>query len=323
MSFHCVDLIIESIIRDGLANITKNPSIIDNIFASLNAPYNQRKYGMKEINKIKNLILENQIKVVHSFNQINSNVPCYSIQLGSDIEDKRLAHLEDFEQDVREVFTNPDDIANLNVLENVVAISYNSTNGKVLIDDAFDLSNVYPGLIFVDASGEEFVIKSGVSNTIGNKFIIIEKGLESVDLTDFIYIKSALNFKQYEINSVTGDVQIMLGVHTKDALTTKYLYILLKYFLLSRKKDLISRCFIVSTWNGSDFTRDFEYQGDIIYTRFLTVSGKVEDSWRGDEVELVDQIQVTTLVPKDEASAEDLEMVELTVKPADGDNCDC
>lgn len=323
MSFILPDLIIESVIRDGIANITKNPSIVDNIFASLNAPYNRRKYGTREIEKIKKLITENQIKVVHSFNQINANVPCYSIQLGSDIEDRRLAHLEDFEADVRESLTDPSELADLTVLSNVAAISYDIRTGKVLIPDAFNLSVIYPGLIMVDASGNEFQVKPGVSNTTGNKFILLEKGLDSVDLSSEIYFKSSLNYRQYEINSVMGDVQIMIGVHTKDALTTKYLYILLKYFLLSRKKDLIQRCFIVSTWNGSDFTRDFEYQGDMIYTRFLTASGKVEDSWRGDEVELVDQVQITTLVPKDEATAEDLGMENQTVKPSDDDCSDC
>ncbi len=94
----------------------------------------------------------------------------------------------------------------------------------------------------------------------------------------------------------------------------KYLYTLVKYVLLSRKRDLISRGLILATFQGSDFTRNMEMQGDITYSRFLTISGKVQDYWRGDQVALIDNVEVTVLVDKDELDSEDLELDELSVQ---------
>lgn len=294
ISFNLPDLIVESVIRDGLAVLNKNPALLDDIFKSLTANYNIRKYGSSEITKIKNLIQNKQIKVVHSFNQTVVNLPCFSIQLGSDIEDRRLAHLEDFVKDDTRPITDPDALDDLVILNNIIATSYNPLTGQLFVDDSTDLSEIHRNQLFIDASGNEFLTKSGVSTEIGNKFITLDKNIEEIDLTDFCLIKSILDYTQFEVNSVFGDVQVLVGVHTKDALLTKYLYILLKYILLSRKKDLIKRCFIVSSWSGSDFTRDFQWEGDMVFTRFLTISGKVEDSWVGDDVELFDDVEITT-----------------------------
>ncbi|MCG3175352.1 MAG: hypothetical protein MOGMAGMI_00281 [Candidatus Omnitrophica bacterium] len=294
ISFNLPDLIVESVIRDGLAVLNKNPDLIDDIFKSLTANYNVRKYGSSEINKIKTLIQSKQIKVVHSFNQTVANLPCFSIQLGADIEDRRLAHLEDFVKDDTRSITDPDALDDLVILSNIIATSYNPLTGQLFVDDSTDLTEIHRNQLFVDASGNEFLTKSGVSTELGNKFITLDKNIEEIDLSDFCLIKSILDYTQFEVNSVFGDVQVLVGVHTKDALLTKYLYILLKYILLSRKKDLIKRCFIVSSWSGSDFTRDFQWEGDMVFTRFLTISGKVEDSWVGDDVELFDDVEITT-----------------------------
>lgn len=316
MSFILPDLVIEATIRDGLADLAKNPDRINNVFGSLLELYNKRKYGAQELAKLRNLVTKTQIKVVHSFGEIHANVPCFSIQLGADTEAQRLARLGDFEADLQEEITDPVDLAALVVVDSFIAQSYNSKSGQISVLDSVDLSKVHANLIFVDGSGNEFTVKSGVSNVNGNKFFTIDKG-QTPDLNDFVIIKSGLNYTQNEINSVTSDVNILIGIHSKDALTTKYMYILLKYFMLSRKPDLIKRCFIASSFSGSDFTRNMEYQGDMVFTRFFTVTGKIEDSWKGDDVELIDDVVVETLVPKDEADAESIDAINLTVKPTE------
>lgn len=314
MSFQLPDLILEAVIRDGLANLTKNQKIIDDIFSSLTENYNRRKYGISELDKIKKLITTTQVNVVHSYSEITANLPCYSIQLGSDVEAKNLARIGDFNADVREDLTDPTDIADLIVLDSIVVEAYDPLSGKVSVSNGSDLDAIHPNLIFVDGSGAEFPIRAGVSNSDDTKFFFIDKK-QTVNISDFCHIKSALNFTQFEVNGVTSDVQIMVGVHTKDALTTKYLYTMLKYFILSRKPDLINRNFILASYQGSDFTRNMEYQGDIVFNRFLTVTGKVEDSWKGSDVELIDNIEIQTLVDSPEASANDLNEGNFTVKP--------
>ena len=41
-------------------------------------------------------ILTNDVAIVHSFSEVQTKVPCISIQLSSDIEDRTLTMLEDF-----------------------------------------------------------------------------------------------------------------------------------------------------------------------------------------------------------------------------------
>ena len=80
-------------------------------------------------------------------------------------------------------------------------------------------------------------------------------------------------------NTIHANTTINVGIHTKEQLLTKYIYHIAKYFVLSAKEDLIRQNFIIATFKGSDFTRDASWQGDHVYTRFLNISGKTEDSW--------------------------------------------
>ena len=99
-------------------------------------------------------------------------------------------------------------------------------------------------------------------------------------------------------NTIHANTTINVGIHTKEQLLTKYLYHITKYFVLSAKEDLIRQNFIIATFKGSDFTRDASWQGDHVYTRFLNISGKTEDSWVNlDEVvAALDQIALNTLI---------------------------
>lgn len=315
MSFQMPELIVESVIRDGIAGLANNLDVVDDIFSSLLEPYNARKYGQEELNKIKQLLSKKQINVVHNLSDVSAKVPCFSIQLGMDMEKKSEAMIEDFSKETFESITDPDELAALVKASQVVPLSYNSNSGKIDLDPSTDLSLVQKNHIYVDASGVEHVIKTVVKNGAQKK-IFVAKG-QIVDISDFGEIRSSFDFKKYEEKTIVSEEQIIVGVHSKDALTTKYLYILLKYFLNSRKESLIKRCFIVSTFQGSDFTRAMEYQGDHVYHRFYTITGRIDDSWKANEVDLIENVEVQVLVPKDEAPASDLDLDTSSVKPGD------
>ena len=285
------ELIIESIIRDGLDNVRQDPTIIDSVFAQLTRSYNSRKYGSAEITKIKALVRK-EIAVMFSYHEVDAKVPCYSIMVGTDNEDKRRAHLSDDYEEVSEQIADPDELEALHRVDNLVVTAFDPTTGKVTVDSSTNLSMIYRGMIYVDSANVEHDIISGISNQPGDKFFFINKA-DEVDFSDNTgYIKSSLDYKQYEVKGVTGDVSLVIGAHSKDALTTKYLYILLKYFILSRKKDMIKRCFYLASYNGSDFGRDSAFVGDQVFTRFCTITGKVDDTWRSDQVVLIDNVEI-------------------------------
>lgn len=288
LGFNMPELIVESIIRDGFQNVLADLTIIDRLFSQLTRSYNNTKYGQAEIDKIKALIAK-PIAVVYDYGEVDSHNMSYSIMLGSDDEDKRRAHIGDFAEEKRELITDPIKLAALVRVPPFTATSYDPSTGIVRVPDIVDLSTAYKGLLFIDNAGAPHDLIGGIDNTPGNKMFVIGKN-DDVDLGGPVEIKSFLDYEEFEVNQLTSDIKLVVGVHSKDALTTKYLYLLLKYFIFTRKFDMISRGLYVSSFNGSDFTRDATYQGDKVYTRFLTVSGKVDDRWRGDEVDLIDRV---------------------------------
>lgn len=289
--FNVPELIIESLIRDGIDNVRNDPKIIDDLFAQLTRNYNLRKYGAAEITKIKALVAK-EIAVTFSYHEVDAKVPCFSIMIGSDTESAKRDHLGDYYAGETEEITDSEELQALRRVENLEIISYNELTGEVAVADSADLSEVYRNLIYVDSANNEFVITGGINNLPGQKTFFIQKQAE-VDFSDNNgYIKSSLDYKQFEVKGVTSDVQLILGVHSKDALTTKWLYVLLKYFILSRKKDMIKRGLYLAMFSGSDFNRDQEYVADHVFTRFLTISGKVDDTWRSDQVVLIDNIEI-------------------------------
>jgi len=312
MSFNLPDLIIESVIREGLDFIKSNINLIDNIFGSLASNYNQAKYGQNEIDKLKDLILKKQIYIVHSFYDAEGKEPAISIQLGQDSEDRQTTHLDDFEDDTLIPITDPIELQNLIKINNITIFNYNEEDGIIYLEDSIDLTQIHKNDIFVDASDNEFIIK-GVSDEEDNKFVLIEPNSD-LDINNLSLIKSSLNYKLFEQRGILSDVQIVIGVHSKSALFAKYLYILVKYFILSQKKSLIERNFIVSTFQGSDFTKNLAYHGDMVFTRFLTINGKIEDSWKADEIKPIDNIEVVVKVEKDQATTENLDLQDMSIQ---------
>jgi hypothetical protein len=290
LGFVIPELIIESLIRDGIQNTISDPRIIDDLFSGLTKSYN-RKYGSAEIAKIKAL-LQKEIAIVYSYNQVDQKPITISIMIGSDTEAKNLARIGDYEEGITEEIANPTELQALHRVNNLQVTAYDPNSGQVSVVDGTDLSVVYANMIYVDSIGTEHDIVGGIDNTPGSKMFHVNKG-DEVDFSNASgYIRSSLDYKVYEVRGVTGDVNMVLGVHSKDALTTKYLYVLLKYWILSRKFDMIKRGLFLASYSGSDFNRDQQFIGDQVYTRFLTITGKVEDTWRSDQVVLIDNIEV-------------------------------
>lgn len=285
------ELIIESLIRDGIENARAKPEIIDDVFSQLTRAYNSRKYGAAEVAKIKEMV-KKEIAVVYAYHQLDAKPVTISIMIGTDDEDKPRARLGDYEEGLEVQIADPAKLEALVRVENMDVTGFDPTTGKVSVSDITDLSTVYKGMIYVDSAEIEHVLSGGIDNTPGSKGFFINKQ-DDVDFSDQTgLIKSSLNYEEFEVRGVTGSVNLVLGVHTKNELMTKYFYILLKYWILSRKQDMIKRGLFLASYSGSDFHRDAEYIADKVSTRFLTITGRIEDTWRSDQVTLIDNIEI-------------------------------
>jgi hypothetical protein len=313
MSFKLPDLIVESIIRDGLNNARRDESVIEDVFADLNVSYTSKKYGASEIEKIKEVIRNKEVSIVHAFNLVNANLPCISITMADDTEDEKAAQLGGYVHNVTQAFTTPEQLAKLVIVGSFQPTSYDPKTGIVKVPDSVNLSSVYPNLLFVDSSGAKHAIKGGIINDPGAKQFIIGEQAE-VDLGGGAEIKSSIDYEIFQKRGNAERTQIILGVHTQDALLTKYLYVLVKYFILSRRTDMVRRGFQLSTYQGSDFSRDVEYGADVVFTRFFHLTGLVMHQWRSDKVQLIDSVDVQVQVAKDRLGNEALDLQDSTIK---------
>jgi hypothetical protein len=321
MSFTMPDLVVESVLREGFAALKRNPDLIDDIFDSLLQSHVSSKYGQRELARIKTVLSERDWSFVHSFGEVESNMPCVSIQLGSETEARDLAHLEDLDEEVTRPITDADQLANLVKVSGILPDALDYEAGIVYVANTVNLTTVQHNNIYVDASGLEHIITGGIDNTNGSKQFCVAPFSE-VDISAEGHIKSSIDYEQFAVRGVHNDVQLLLGIHTKDALTTKYFYILVKYFLMARKKTLIERNFIASSYQGSDFTRNLQYAADVVYTRYLTVTGKVQDSWTSEQADIFDNIEVITKVPIDVSTTADLGLGNSTVQVGTTDQGD-
>ena len=298
MGFPLADLVIESIIRDGFADIRRDPEIIEDVFAPLTMAYASKKYGESELEKIKDLVLKRQVSIVHAFNAVDAKIASISIQLASDVEVEREASMSNFRglKDVE--FTDPAKIAGKQVVGDITPTAYDSATGKLSLPDTVNLSAVTINQLYVDPDGAEFVILGGINNTVGQKQVLIDAGV-TINLGAGGAINSSIFFDRYSTNITTEQFEVILGIHSTEPLITKYLYTLIKYITLSRKKDLCTRGIYLGTYKGSDFSRNTQYVGDQVYTRFFHLTGRIQPTWRQDKIQLIDNVQVNILVPKD------------------------
>ncbi len=304
VSYYLPDLIVESVLREAYSVLKRNPNLIDHIFRFMTrSRLIREKYGQAEIDRIKKNIEKYDWSFVHSFDEVETTVPCVSIQLMSENEAKEV-QMEDFEADAR-VPLSKEEQAALIVIQGFTPTGYNSLSGAVYVSDLVDLTNVTKNLLFIDAGGQIWPILGGINETPGSQQFTIAANVVP-DISGPCLIKSAISFKQVTIRGNMTDVNLLLGVHTKEPLLTKYFYIILKYFLMARKHVLIEEGFICSKFQGSEFTRNLKFEGDAVFNRFLTLSGKVEDSFRSDITQVFDGVNVIIQVPKDVATTEDL-----------------
>jgi hypothetical protein len=282
---------IETVIRDGLGDLRSNPAAFDDLFSKFTSTFFNNQYGQEHINKLKTYIQNNQVRIVHSFAQVPTSVPCVSIQILKSSETPKLQQFSNEAEDVDTVITPIVRIAD------VQPVSYDTVSGKLVVDPNTDLSLLCPGMIFKDSNGTDFTIRSGNSNLTGNKYINIGSGQEP-ELTGLGDIISSIGNQRMSRRMIRLDETISLGVHAKnDVHIVKYLYYILTYILKSRMDTLIRRGIHLDYGMGGIFDRVDEYQGENVFSRYIEVNCMTEFDWNQELVTLIDCFDLTVRAP--------------------------
>jgi len=97
------DLVIESILREGLTDLT-NPANIDDrlavVYAQLKDSFLSTEYGQTEIDRYKTFLTDNKIDIVHNWRMVADRLPCIYIQNVSSMEDTSKSFINDYTGDV-------------------------------------------------------------------------------------------------------------------------------------------------------------------------------------------------------------------------------
>ena len=290
------DLVIESVIRDGLTAIRSNPLRLDDLFENFNEPYIQDTFGQEAINRIKSFITSNNINIVQGFNQIPSSLQggCISINLASATEMKDLAVLSDFAEEIDDNIP----VGDISVYASFTPTSYNTDTGEMVVPDSVDLSSITTEMLFQDVAGTQFDIIGGINDTIGSKAINIDVA-QTVDISNTCSIVGNLDFERFAFNMIPIFENIQIGVHTENPWLTKCLYYIILYILQIRRDTFIRRGIELTSFSASDFVREAQFLPENCFSRFITLSGITRLRYKSKEQSLAENTDSVVRVQKD------------------------
>jgi hypothetical protein len=265
--------VLELIIQD----IRQNPWLIDDALSDfVNDPALSGVYGQKEIENAKKWFKDNDISIFLKHRMDLEKMPCLTLSIGSNIEDRSLSRLAD-QTPFYEDYT-PFEVGKTigYIVKPFEYDSYDSVTGKFTVLTE-DISLVQPGMVAIDPdSGVGYAITSKDSN-----------GFFVAEGSEFNGEKVGI-LPQYRIfrakrEMATFQERITIGCHVHgDPNALLWLYTIMMYgFLRYREGLLESRGFQLSNLETSDMIRNenFESFGENVYSRFIIVSGQVENTW--------------------------------------------
>jgi hypothetical protein len=273
------DLVIKNCIEMGLEDMRKNPWLIEECFSSLlENPVLRDRYGMKEIARAKEYILNNKIPVFMKYRLDKEEVPCVTIALGSSVEDKSLATLSD-----QSIFTEEYSSEKIGkpiqyIVKPTEIISYEKSSGTLIFPESYNLKFVSKGMVVVDPqTGNGYIVNDTLT---GNRVIITQD-------TEITANKLGI-IPQYQVyrarrERIISQETYSIGCHAHgDPSDLIFLFSVVKYILLRYREGLLEHeNFQLSNISCSDLVKNdaFESIGEHVYSRFITLSGQCEESW--------------------------------------------
>lgn len=292
LGIHQSEIIIRSALQQGLAEMRAKPWLLDYCFASLPLDtLTQKDYGQSLVDQAKAWFLQQDIPVkMNSANQPPTTFPAISIQLVSSVEDAKThgdIHYEPFEDSDIDwpVLYGPFD-----------AVSYNPMTGVlVLPTDVVDSIVLGPGQLIIDRIGGIHQILS-----VNDERTVV---VETNAVGDFsgAVIKGQKPAYVAHMESVVFQEQYQIGVHCQgqpEQLT--WLHSIVTFILLAYKQTLLeARNFERSTISSSDFNDNPFLGGDsgeLIYSRFITITGFVRQMWPGNIAPKATAVEVQPVI---------------------------
>jgi hypothetical protein len=285
------DVFFRRIIDLTLKDIRENDWLLDDILSDfILDPMLSGIYGQKEIDNAKKWIKENEISVFLPHRMDLEKMPCVTISIGSNVEDKSLARLGDLTPCV-ETYEASDIGKTIQYVQKPFTIvSYDQPTGYIEVPDSVSLTIIQPGMVVVDP-------------TTGSGYVIAKKDANGVFIAEGTNLTATEVgiLPQYRIYRARREIatfqeRVTIGCHVHgDPHALLWLYSIMMYGLLRyREGALESRNFQLSNIETSDMVRNQNWQeiGENVYSRFITITGQVENTWVKAPKRIIESINV-------------------------------
>ena len=271
------DLIIKTAIELAIGDLRKSPWVVDDIFRTLiENPILAKKYGAKEVARAREFILNNKIPVYLRHRVDKQDFPCITVSIGESVEDKSLATLGDQSVCVEEL--DPSEIGKpiKYIISPFNPVSFDKTQGVIEIpEDIDEFLYVSPGMMAVDPD-------------TGNAYEILEKiAPNKIRIQSDAKLPNKIgiipNYQLYRARRERAISQetYNIGCHAQgDPATLIFLHSVVKYALYRYREGLLeANNFQLSRLRSTDLIRNEGFQIENVYSRWIVLSGQVEESW--------------------------------------------
>lgn len=260
-----------------IEELGKNPWLIEDVLSDVvTDPLLSEIYGQKEVDNAKEWFKNNKIAVVMKYRKDQMQFPCVTIAMGSSSESESDARLADQSTEVEELTPEKINKPIPYVIKPFPVTSY--ALGVMALPEDADLSTLAKDMLLMDpATGDAFPIKS-----ISNAGVEIE-GAPALTATKYGIIPQYRYFRaRREMATFTEAYTIGCHVGSGDPAPLLWLHSIVLYGLLRYRESLFeARGYQISSVSSTDFVRstDFEIDRDAAFSRWINMSGKVENTW--------------------------------------------
>jgi hypothetical protein len=272
------DALVKVAIELAVEDLIKYPYIIEHMYSSyFQNPILSKKYGYKEVARAKEFLLNTKINY-YLKHRLGTNIefPAVTISLSQSAEDKQLATLGDLSPEVIEYNPSEIDRPISYIIKPTQIVSYDPITGIMEIGENENYKFIESGMTALDPD-------------TGNGYKIIEKAGNNgfriqTDLTiDFEKVAIAPQFLTYRarMERIISQESYSIGCHCHgDPSLTHFLYNLVKYALLRYREGLFEQFnFQLGTISATDTIENEAFGSDNVFSRFITLSGQVEEYW--------------------------------------------
>lgn len=279
------DIIIRTAIMQGLAELRSNSWMLDYAFASLkHDTLTAKAYGEKEIENAKKWFLSSEIPVFMAYRIDEATFPCISIALHESTEVENT--IGDVHYDVKEDHDAP----RPTVYGPFIPLDYSVANGTITLPST--TSSVFPGMVVVDRKGREHtILETPTGSTVK---------LASGTVADFTNATVKPRSPAYVVTLESAGFKesYSLGLHVnKNDVHLSYLHSIVTFVLLRNRQALLeARGFERSSISSSDMSKNEAFDNELIFSRYITVSGSVRQYWPKERLRKIDGLNMG-LVP--------------------------